>query len=280
MTKAVYELKVSKDYHDKTIKELLTNYGFSAKNQYLVELNNGLFLNKERATRFFHLKEGDRLGLDFSSFKRHGIKPYQKPIEIVYEDESVLIVNKGNKTLIYDDNNDQALINQVEFYRQSQGYYYELLPVHRIDKDTTGMVVFGKNPLVVSYLSKRFEEKEVSKIYVALVHHPFNTKDGVIDHPIASDRHNNKERVSHTGKKATSLYKVITSSETSRVEINIIGGRKHQIRVHMAYIGHPVVGDRLYSKDKEGPMYLHFYKIGFKHPNNLEPIEITCEPGF
>lgn len=104
--------------------------------------------------------------------------------------------------------------------------------------------------------------------------------EGQINAKIGKDRHENKQRVSKTGKEAISKYRVLQNGKESKVEVEIIGGRKHQIRVHMASINHPIVGDKLYGKKDYTRLLLHFKKVKFIHPRTLKPITIDCNEDF
>lgn len=280
MKEAKYSISVSSEFNGKTIKELLTTYGFSSKNQYLIDINQGIYLNNQPARLHMSLNENDLLSFIFDSIIQNKVISTKHKIDILYEDDSILVVNKDNQTLIYDEQSNHALINYVAYYKLERNYPYEILPVHRIDLETTGMVIFGKNPLVVSYLSKRFEEKEIIKDYLCLTRGPFKEKKGAINLAIGQDRHDNKMRVSSTGKEATSIYEVLDNGQTSTVKVTIIGGRKHQIRVHLSYIGHPIIGDKIYSKDQNVSMHLHFYRVSFKDPKTFQTIEIISKPWF
>ena len=184
--------------------------------------------------------------------------------------------------LIHEDGNTtDTLTNRVSYYFHQKGYDYPVLPAHRIDYETSGLVLYAKHFIALSFFSKQFEEQTIKKMYIAICDNYFTELDGVITHKIGKDRHSNKRIVLDSGREARTEYYVIDQFENkSKLEIYISGGRTHQIRVHLSHIGHPIVGDPLYGKTKHQRMLLHFKKIEFIHPRNLKNTSFEIEEQF
>ena len=262
-----------------TINDIFTFYNISSKNIYklctinAIKVNGDIIKNKE-----YVLNKGDIVEIDDTCVKESTYIPYNKKIDILYEDEDILIVYKDAPLLVHPDGNTNCtLVNMVANYFKGQDVVFEHL--HRLDMDTKGMVIFSKNIFAHSYLAKKWEEKEVEKYYIAKCAGILK-KDGYIDMPIANDRHSNKMRVSKGGKSAKTEYKVIEHfCDTTKLEVKIEGGRKHQIRVHLASINHPIIGDKIYGKDGN-EMFLQFYKIKFVHPRTHKDFVFSMKELF
>ena len=198
-----------------------------------------------------------------------------------YEDDYILIVNKPHKILVHPDGNtSKTLMNAVHNYLSKKVENTFAYPVHRIDFDTTGIVVFAKDPLTLSFLSTEIENHNLIKKYVCLCYNRFPSLSGKIEKNISKDRHSKKQIISKNGKEAISYYKVLENGSVSKVEVTIIHGRTHQIRVHMQSINHPLLGDKIYGKDDGYDLKLHFKNISFFHPFKGEKIFIECEEQF
>lgn len=226
----------------------------------------------------FH--QGDRLSIDFHQEEDPLFDP--TPLDIVYEDLDFLVVNKPQGLLVHDDGvTSTSLTRRVNHYAKTKGHPYRILPAHRIDKETTGLVLFAKHPLSLSYLSFLFEEQSLEKIYICEVKGQMTVQEGVIDLPIARDRHENKMRVDREGKPAKTYFQVIENKkETTLLKVKIFGGRTHQIRVHFSYKGYPVVGDDRYGRPGKDNLKLHFETVKFLHPRTGENIELTTKSPF
>ncbi len=198
------------------------------------------------------------------------------PGMIAFEDEYLLIVDKPAGMLVHPTVTqlDGTLYNLVQDYYQKEGIEAGLHPVSRLDKNTSGLVIFAKEPIIQFWLSQR----EVVKEYLAFALGIIDA-DGVIDAPIARKEGSIIERCVDfaRGKSSKTAYTVLGHYKgNTLLKLRLYTGRTHQIRVHMAYIGHPLVGDNLYGTP--GPQSrhaLHAYKLQFVHPVSDEPIEIT-----
>ncbi len=204
---------------------------------------------------------------------------------IIYEDENILILNKKKGILIHEDKNEKVktLANEVISYLTNKGEYSKLningftpAPCHRLDRNTSGLIVFAKNFESLQIMEELFKEKEeLNKYYKCLVFGEVKS-GGVINKPLLKDSNSGMVKVNSKGKTAITEYKVIKNyNNATLLEIHLITGRTHQIRVHMASINHPVVGDAKYgdfkankefnNKYKYNSQFLHAYKLEFKN---------------
>ena len=200
------------------------------------------------------------------------------PLDIIYEDNDILVVNKQKGLVVHPGNGNPngTLVNAVLAHCKDSlsGIGGEIRPgiVHRIDKDTSGLLIIAKNDKAHIAMSEQIKNHEVKKTYIALVRGRMKENKATIDMPIArSEKDRTKMAVSRHGKNAVTHIEAIEKFENyTLLEVNIETGRTHQIRVHLAEIGYPIVGDYVYSNGKnpfgvEGQM-LHSQKLEFKHP--------------
>lgn len=277
------DMSVHLYFEGKTIKDFLQFYAISKSNIYKLEVDKKLTINGHFERFDYQLKESDQISIDFKDIYTTTIKPHKGKIDILYEDLDIVILNKPPFLLVHPDGNtEDTLANRVLYHYEKQGYPFPVLPVHRIDLETSGMVIFSKHGLAHSYLSSLFESHDIKKTYVCLCMHPFKESSGVIDKKIGKDRHASKQVISPAGKDAITKYQVIhTEGKISKVEAEIIGGRKHQIRVHMASISHPLLGDKLYGSNQASDRcMLHFKKVSFVHPRTMKTETYYCPETF
>ena len=271
------EIKINTYFDQMSIRELLASFYLAKSKIYL--LREHILLNEKKASLDDHLKLDDNVLVDFTSLKAESIEPYDGVIDVIYEDQDLLIIDKQAHILVHTDGQTiDTLTNRIAYHYKT--YPNQILPVHRLDYDTSGLLVFAKHPLAHSFLSYQFENRFVKKTYLAYVEGVIKEAEGEIDKPIGKDRHDNKQRVTKDGKPSKTLYKVLDRhNDRTFLKVHIIGGRKHQIRVHLASIGHPVVGDKLYGHQlkTENGLKLHFKHIKFIHPVTRQSFEIETE---
>ena len=209
------------------------------------------------------------------------------PIDILYEDEDILIVNKPKNMVVHPaiGNRTGTLVNAVLGKTELSDFNGEFRPgiVHRLDKNTTGVLVVAKNNNAHKNIAEQIQNRETKKIYIALVKGIIKENNGVIDLPIGrhpTDR--KKMAVVKDGKQALTHFKVLERYKEgyTLVEIELKTGRTHQIRVHMSHIGYPVAGDDVYSSGKNpfgvDSQMLHAHILGFNHPNTKEWVEFKA----
>lgn len=237
-----------------------------------------VLVNNEKSKTSYKTRIGDRIEIILTEPKETTIKPQEIPLDVIYEDEDILVINKEKGMVVHPGNGnpDGTVVNAVLNYcRESlSGIGGEIRPgiVHRIDKDTSGLIIIAKNDKAHINLSEQIKDRKVKKIYKALVRGVIPEEVATINMPIGRSKIDRKKMaVRSDGKEAITHIKVIKRYDKyTLIEVKIDTGRTHQIRVHMAEIGYPVVGDEVYSNGKNdfgvhGQM-LHSFSLGFKHP--------------
>ena len=228
------------------------------------------------------VKNGDVITIHIDEPKEVKIEAQDIPIEIIYEDDDIIVVNKPKGLVVHpaNGNPDGTLVNAImAICKESlSGIGGELRPgiVHRLDKDTSGLLIVAKNDKAHINMSEEIKNRKVKKTYIALVRGNVPEDNATINMPIGrSIKDRKKMAVTKTGKEAITHFKVLNRYTTNKgsytlLEIKIDTGRTHQIRVHMAEIGYPVIGDEVYSNGKNEfgihGQCLHAKKLEFKHP--------------
>lgn len=242
-------------------------------------------VNNEKVKPSTKLKMGDEIFIEDSLFEVPEILPEDIPLDIVYENNDYAIINKQKNLIVHPAGSivTGTLVNALLFKYGYEGLSHiggEDRPgiVHRLDKDTTGLMVIAKNNESYRYLKELFETRQVRKEYLAIVFGNFDKKSGRIENFMDRDPHNRRKMaVRPTGRKAISEYEVISEVEGfSFVKVHIITGRTHQIRVHMTDINHPLLGDPVYGNFKhkfnlDHPL-LHCTHLAFKDKDGREMV--------
>jgi len=207
--------------------------------------------------------------------------PTDMDIEIIYETEHLLVVNKEARMDTHPSSNQdfRSLSNGVAHYFKNNGIFSKVRHVHRLDQDTSGAILFAKHAISGAILDRLLEERKVKRTYLALVEGIISMSNGTLDKPIGKDRHHaSRRRVSPNGQKAITHFNVVksfTKEQLTLVELTLDTGRTHQIRVHMSSIGHPIYGDKLYgSKNKHHRHSLHAWKLTVPHPFKEESVTV------
>ena len=245
--------------------------------QKLIE-NGEILVNNSKKKMSYKVQEGDVVQINVPEAREANIKPENIPIDIVYQDNDIIVVNKPKGLVVHpaNGNPDGTLVNAIMAICKDglSGIGGELRPgiVHRLDKDTSGLLIVAKNDKAHRIMSEQIKNRKVRKIYIALVKGVVAENEATIDMPIGrSTKDRKKMAVRKDGKEAVTHFKVLKRYQNyTLLEVKIDTGRTHQIRVHMAEIGHPVVGDMVYSSGKnefgvEGQM-LHAKSLDFKQP--------------
>lgn len=239
---------------------------------------NRVFVNGKNEKESYKIKVNDNITIQIEDPKSSKLEAQDIPLNIIYEDNDIIVINKPKGMVVHPGNGnpDNTLVNAVLAHCKGSlsGIGGEIRPgiVHRIDKDTSGLIIVAKNDKSHINLSEQIKNHEVTKIYTALVKGNISEDEATIDMPIGRDKKDRKKMsVTRDGKEAVSHIKVVKRyGNYTLIRVKIDTGRTHQIRVHMAKIGHPVVGDEVYSSGKnefgvKGQM-LHSTILKFKHP--------------
>ena len=269
----------------KNINEILSlEFKISTRLKNKLIKKNMLFLNNTTCDTRAPVKIGDKLIIDFNYEEDNSnIVPNGMDLDIIYEDDWLLIVNKPSGIAIHPSilHFNNSLSNGIRFYFDKIGLKKKIRPVNRLDKDTSGLVIFAKCEYIQECLSLQMQEGILKKEYLCLVSGTINQKSGTINIPIARKEGSIMERcIDEKGKQAITHYKVIKEFKNySLVECRLETGRTHQIRLHMASIGHPLLGDTLYGTSSSliSRQALHSYKIKFIHPITKKEIELIAK---
>lgn len=279
---------VKKEDANKTINQILKNqYEFS--NRLFSKLVNGryIFLNGKNIDTRLSPKEKDILTIDLNYKEENSnIIAIKMNLDIVYEDEGLLILNKPAGVAVHPsiEHYDNSLASGVKYYFESKGIAKKIRPVNRLDLNTSGLIVFAKNEYIQESLIRQMKNNIFKKEYLAIVDGYLENKKGIIDEPIARKENSIIERcVSKNGKSAITEYEVIKEKDNySLIKCKLLTGRTHQIRVHFAYIGHPLIGDTLYGKKSNliDRQALHSCKISFCNPITGKNMSFENIPDF
>ena len=262
-----------------------------------------VLVNEKRVKASYKVRENDEIEIELTELPATRFEAENIPLDIVFEDGYLAVINKPAGMAVHPGAgmSSGTLANAIAYHFQPQcveqgptkdGTQNEnrIGIVHRLDKDTSGLIVVAKDEQTAEELSRQFHDREVEKSYIALVHGAIDEKRGKIDAPLGRDRHNRlKIRVTQTGRNALSLWKVRQRFEKfTLLDVEIKTGRTHQIRVHLAHINHPVVGDATYSEGRDktvadlavrkaiadlGRFFLHAERLVFTHPKTGERLE-------
>jgi len=267
-----------------------------ARLQRLIE-SEDVLVNSKPSKPSYKLRENDEVEVELIAAASTTFAPEAIPIEIVYEDETLVVVNKPAGLVVH----PAAGIHSGTL-ANALAYHFQQLPdsgagvrpgiVHRLDRDTSGLLVVAKTEAALEHLSDQFRDREVFKSYVALVHGRVNAESGRIDQPLARDRSNRtRMAVVRGGRSALSLFRVRRHfARFTSLDVELKTGRTHQIRVHLAWLKHPVVGDETYGGGRDntiqnarlrahvrnlGRHFLHAEKLAFTHPQTNKRVEFN-----
>ncbi len=286
------------------LKEILHHrLKISSRLMKSLKVKGGIFLNGERAGVRHRVSAGDAVAVVYPQEESY-FEPQDIPLNVVYEDEDLLVVNKQAGLIVHPTHNfmDGTLANALAFRMQQQGMRYKLRFVNRLDMNTSGLIIVGKNAHCQDFLTRQMAENKVTKKYLAIVH-GIVPEAGTVDLPIDKDPdHKARRMVTPDGYPSVTHYRPLETFDApaleevlgpsfsgirgySLVELKLDTGRTHQIRVHMTHIGHPLVGDELYAQlygyDKNPEWMprqaLHAVSLEFTHPADGRVLEFTSD---
>ena len=246
-----------------------------------------VLVNGKSAKAKYAVTEGDVITYELPEEEVLEYKAEDIPLDIIYEDADVAVVNKPQGMVVHPSagHTSGTLVNALMYHVKDLSSINGVVRpgiVHRIDKDTSGLLMIAKNDKAHNALAAELKDKKSLRKYVAIVHGNLPNDRGVIEAPIGrSDKDRKKQAVTAKGKPAVTRFTVLERfGNYTLVELQLETGRTHQIRVHMAYIGHPVAGDPLYGPRKTlkgHGQFLHAKTLGFTHPTTGELVEFTAE---
>ena len=253
-----------------------TEYSRTAIQRLIDEKN--VIVNGKNEKASYKVQEGDCIDIQEEPAKEIQLKAQDIPVEILYEDDDIIVVNKPKGMVVHpaNGNPDGTLVNSLMAICKDSlsGIGGEIRPgiVHRLDKNTSGAIIVAKNDKAHINLSEQIKNHEVKKTYIALVRGVVKENNATIKMPIARSKNDRKKMdVDKNGKEAVTHFKVLKRfKDCTLLEVNIETGRTHQIRVHLSHIGYPILGDDVYSNGKnkwnEVGQFLHAKSLDFKHP--------------
>ena len=304
MSLETYDYTVTEDYEGLRLDQFLAGEMKEQSRSYIQKLIKGgqVTLNDKPGKASSRIAADDRILLRMPPLRELSVLPEEMDLSILYEDEDVIIINKPKDLVVHPcpGRYSGTLVNGLLYHCQGRlsGINGVLRPgiVHRIDKDTTGVLVVCKNDAAHRSLADQLKEHSIKRVYEAIVYHNFSEEEGMVDAPIGRNPHDRKKMAvePRRGKSAVTHYKVLDhlNRQFNHIACRLETGRTHQIRVHMAYIKHPLLGDTVYGPEKPpaflagpggktgGPLLqgqcLHARILGFVHPRTGQYMEFEA----
>ena len=251
--------------------------------------NGKVLVNDKKVKVSYKVQQGDKIQVEEEKPVEISIKAQKIPLDIIYEDDDIIVINKPKGMVVHpaNGNPDGTLVNAVMAICKDSlsGIGGEIRPgiVHRLDKDTSGIIIVAKNDKAHINLSEQIKDHKVKKTYIALVRGIVKENEATIKMPIGrSDKDRKKMAVTKNGKEAITHFKVLKRYEKyTLLQVNIETGRTHQIRVHLSQIGYPIVGDQVYSNGKNEwnikGQCLHAKSLEFTHPSSGQKMYLEAK---
>lgn len=279
-----FKYLINKKYDGLSLIQFFNEFNLGKPKIHNIFNDKKLLVNNEFKNRNYILKENDLLEIEY--IEERDFLTEKRKLDVIFEDDYLLIVNKPSNILVHPDDKlkNGTMVNVVSYYYQNKGLDLSIKYAHRLDMDTTGLLIFVKDSLTKAKIDSLISTHELKRYYMCLVEGKLKNKKGTINAPIGMDRHHNqRRRISATGQSAITHYEVIKEfKKYSLVKVILETGRTHQIRVHMSSIGHPLLGDELYGAKLQGykRFMLHSHELDFIHPITCERINIVKKLPF
>lgn len=277
------EYRVTNDNDNKKVSQILKNHlKFSRGEIRRIKRCAGIIVNDQTVRLDWLVKEGDLIRINFQDDDDQPVIPQDIPLNILYEDEHILVVNKPSNMLVHPLSYHvlNTLANGVIYHWQLQGHNCKFRAVSRLDKDTSGVILIAKSSYICHQLSEQMKNGICRREYLAVVHNRITMNSGIIDLPIGRPYEDSLIfGVTPHGKEAITHFTVIQRfASGSLVKLRLETGRTHQIRVHMKHLGHPLMGDDLYggNLDLIHRQALHSWHLEFNHPVTKENIQLEA----
>lgn len=281
---------VNKEYEGRKIREYLKEeLGLSSRLIRSASIDKRIFVNNKAVKMNYILKGNDNILINLMKDETQNIDPENIPIDIVYEDEDIIVVNKGPNMVVHPTKRHQSgtLANALMYYFKESNQKCIVRLVSRLDMDTSGLIIIAKNQYAHMELSKEMSLNNVEKRYLTVVHGHMENMYGTIDLPIYRPEEEGTIRrvIDDRGQRSITHYKVIERyKDADLVECLLETGRTHQIRVHLSSLDHPIWGDTLYGSEEDNEIIkrqaLHAYGLDFKSPRTKESLSLRAKlPG-
>lgn len=264
-----------------TLKKFLIQNEISSRFYRKLFRGKNIFVNGEFKRRDHPLKKGDIVSIKIEE-EENNIQPEAIPLDIIYEDLDLLAINKQPYLVVHPTKGHQTntISNGVSYYFKAKGLNRRIRFINRLDMDTSGILLVAKSSFAHQQMALQFEENKVERKYLVVVAGIVEKDEDTINLPIGREEEGSIKRVvTKKGKDAITRYRVIERyKDASLLDVQILTGRCHQIRVHLSHIGHPIIGDTLYYKPSEyiERQALHSYYLKAKHPRNKDFIELKA----
>jgi len=277
------EYRVTKDNDNQKVSQVLKNkLKFSRGEMRRLKRCAGVMVNGQTVRLNTPVTEGDLIRVNFQDDNDQPVLPQDMPLDILFEDEHILVVNKPSNMLVHPLSYHvlDTLANGVIYHWQQQGHNSKFRAVSRLDKDTSGVILIAKSSYMCHQLSEQMKNGLCRREYLAVVHNRVTMDDGIIDLPIGRPYDDSLIfGVTPLGKEAITHFTVLHCfASGSLVKLRLETGRTHQIRVHMSHLGHPLMGDDLYGGDLDliHRQALHSWRLQFNHPVTKENMQLEA----